>query len=147
MIRHRLKGLLATAVLSVGLSGAAVAVTALPAHATGTAGTDCSVSIDAPWHSPISNRVYFNSGIHCWGNVPLLIAFANEGTGTNGRMQVFTRWTCHNSTDCFSGGGSTFINYQGNGQYCGVLEGVVSSFFAPGGSSQKNYADKRCVWL
>ena len=154
MFRHRLSRLLAAATLFVGLSGIALAVTAAPvnaapanvapANAAPANDFDCSVSVDAPWHSPYSNRVYFNGGVHCWGDLPNIIQLYNEGAGRNGNIQVSTRKTCSQQYDCYSDGGVTYIAYQGPGQYCGVIEANVSSDQS---AVRHYYAGKRCVQL
>jgi hypothetical protein len=145
VLRHRLARFLATTALLVGLSGTALAVTAAPANAATTSGFDCSVSVDAPWHSPYSNRVYFNGGVHCWGDLPDIIQLYNQGAGLNGNVAVSTRKTCSDQYDCYSDGGVTYITYQGPGQYCGVVDAYVSSYFNV--IIGRHYANKRCAWL
>jgi hypothetical protein len=144
MTRYRLMRILATAALSVGVSGAAVALTALPAHAASMA---CNPSVDAPWHSSFSNRVYFNSGVHCSGVQPAVILLSNEGTGRNGVIQTYTHKNCPYSYDCYSDGGSTYITYQGPGTYCGVIEGNATSYYASNVYQQVSFQAKKCVWL
>jgi hypothetical protein len=143
MLRNRLARLLATAVLAVGASGTALAVTAAPAQAAG--GFDCAVSVDAPWHSTSTNRVYFNGSVHCWGDLPDIIQLYNGGAGRSGNQERTTRKTCSHMFDCYSDGGVTYIPYQGYGQYCGVVDAYVSSFFNT--VVNRHYAKKNCVWI